>query len=61
MTITPMMLMAGALVALAYINWTLHRDLARLAVAHNENADLLVALAEAIAEERDDVHVERQG
>ena len=59
MVITPMMLMAGALVALAYINWTLHRDLVRLADAHNDNADILIALAEAVAKERDDVRVER--
>ncbi len=59
MVITPMMLMAGALVALAYINWTLHHDLVRLADAHNDNADILIALAEAVAKERDDVRVER--
>lgn len=59
MVITPMMLMGLALAALAYINWTLHRDLKELAECHNSNADLIEAMALVMEKHMEGVKVDR--
>ena len=58
MVITPMMLMGLALAVLAYINWTLHRDLKELVDCHNSNADLIEAVAIAVEKHMEEVKVD---